>query len=364
MLTTEEMRLKSKSQALPVDSSSSSPMVLVVESGNNRRSSTPQFKSSRPCYFARGLCHFGNTCKFVHDTSIQAKSSNNSLWASSSPNGGVSSSHMNSINELLAQLLGQLGRLGVTSPNSGINTTLAPDINTRMNGGTGQVAYQATTSPNGFHIGPSAYYGYPTYPTAQPITYRPPGFLPYPVQPMSHVYLSAGVMPADPTSHMGSLPGCQQPHCTMNFVRDNHCTIKFDASGFSVKDFMTRRVLLRCDSTSDLYPVTKHFPIPHVFLTGQYTWNQLLGHPRSEVQRRLLSSNSISCNKEKPLVLCHACQLGKHVRLPFFSSSTLVMSCFDVVHSDMWTYPILSLSGFNTMSYFRIIIRDMFEIIR
>nr|GEV92168.1 ribonuclease H-like domain-containing protein [Tanacetum cinerariifolium] len=116
MLTTKEMRLESKSQALPMDSSSSSPMVLVVESGNNRRSSTPQFKSSRPCYFARGLCHFGNTC--------------------------------------------------VTSPNSGVNTILDPDINTRMNGGTGQVAYQATTSPTGFHIGPSAYYGYPTYPTA------------------------------------------------------------------------------------------------------------------------------------------------------------------------------------------------------
>ncbi|GKE61687.1 hypothetical protein Tco_1512054 [Tanacetum coccineum] len=33
------------------------------------------------------------------------------------------------------------------------------------------------------------------------------------------------------------------------FVRDNHCMIEFDAFGFFVKDFMTRRVLLRCDST-------------------------------------------------------------------------------------------------------------------
>ncbi|GJS20706.1 hypothetical protein Tco_0449338 [Tanacetum coccineum] len=36
------------------------------------------------------------------------------------------------------------------------------------------------------------------------------------------------------------------------FVRDNNCTIEFDAFGFSVKDFTTRRVLLRCDSTRDL----------------------------------------------------------------------------------------------------------------
>nr|GFB46261.1 hybrid signal transduction histidine kinase M [Tanacetum cinerariifolium] len=54
MLTTEEMRLKSKSQALPVDSSLSH-MVLLAESCNNRRSSTPQVKSWRPCLnFAKG----------------------------------------------------------------------------------------------------------------------------------------------------------------------------------------------------------------------------------------------------------------------------------------------------------------------
>nr|GEV32508.1 putative reverse transcriptase domain-containing protein [Tanacetum cinerariifolium] len=50
------------------------------------------------------------------------------------------------------------------------------------------------------------------------------------------------------------------------FVRDNNCTIEFDAFGFSVKDFLTHRVLLRCDSTGGLYPVTAPSPIPHAFL--------------------------------------------------------------------------------------------------
>ncbi|GKA44179.1 hypothetical protein Tco_0736903 [Tanacetum coccineum] len=40
----------------------------------------------------------------------------------------------------------------------------------------------------------------------------------------------------------------------INFVRDNNCIVEFDAFGFPVKDFMTRWVLLRCDSTGDLYP--------------------------------------------------------------------------------------------------------------
>ncbi|GJW97811.1 ribonuclease H-like domain-containing protein [Tanacetum coccineum] len=131
------------------------------------------------------------------------------------------------------------------------------------------------------------------------------------------------------------------------FVRDNNCTVEFDAFGFSIKDFMTRRVLLRCDSTGDLYPVTKPSTVPHAFLTSQYTWHQSLRHPGSEVLQRILSRNSISCTKEKPPVLCHACQLGKHVRLPFVSSNTLVKSCFDVIHSDLWTSPIPSLSGFK-----------------
>ncbi|GKC42874.1 ribonuclease H-like domain-containing protein [Tanacetum coccineum] len=116
------------------------------------------------------------------------------------------------------------------------------------------------------------------------------------------------------------------PHIVKNlisvrqFVRDNNCTIEFDAFGFSVKYFMTRRVLLRCDSTGDLYPVTHPSPIPRAFLLSQHTWHQRLGNPGGDVLRRLVSNNVISCNNEKPPVLCHACQLGKHVRLPFVTN--------------------------------------------
>nr|GEW64887.1 ribonuclease H-like domain-containing protein [Tanacetum cinerariifolium] len=88
----------------------------------------------------------------------------------------------------------------------------------------------------------------------------------------------------------------------------------------SISDFLTRRVLLRCDSTRDLYPVTVPSSIPHAFLISQHTWHQRLGHPGGEVLCHLVSSNFISCNKEKPPLFCHACQLGKHVRLPFVSS--------------------------------------------
>nr|GEV57237.1 reverse transcriptase domain-containing protein [Tanacetum cinerariifolium] len=72
MLTTEEMRLKSKSQALHVDSSSSYSMILLAESGNTRRPSTPQVNSWRSCFnFAKGSCRFGSGCKFVLDVNAK-----------------------------------------------------------------------------------------------------------------------------------------------------------------------------------------------------------------------------------------------------------------------------------------------------
>ncbi|GKA54785.1 ribonuclease H-like domain-containing protein [Tanacetum coccineum] len=64
------------------------------------------------------------------------------------------------------------------------------------------------------------------------------------------------------------------------FIRDNNCTIEFDAFGFSIKDYLTHHILLRCDSSGDLYPVTKPSTPPIAFLsTSASTWHQRLEHP-------------------------------------------------------------------------------------
>ncbi|GJY65726.1 hypothetical protein Tco_0467964 [Tanacetum coccineum] len=51
------------------------------------------------------------------------------------------------------------------------------------------------------------------------------------------------------------------------FTRDNNCIIEFNAFGFSVKDFLTRHILLRCDSSGDLYPVTQPSPVHHALVS-------------------------------------------------------------------------------------------------
>nr|GEV38575.1 hybrid signal transduction histidine kinase M [Tanacetum cinerariifolium] len=68
--------------------------------------------------------------------------------------------------------------------------------------------------------------------------------------------------------------------------------------------------------------------------TSSTTWHQCLGHPRDEVLRSLSSRHFTSCKKEKSTHICHACQLGKHVKLLFYSSHSIVHHCFDIIHSD------------------------------
>ncbi|GJY98613.1 ribonuclease H-like domain-containing protein [Tanacetum coccineum] len=98
----------------------------------------------------------------------------------------------------------------------------------------------------------------------------------------------------------------------------------------------------------DLYPVTKPSTIPAAFVsTSSSTWHQRIGHPGDDVLHSLSSRHLISCNKERSPHVFHACQLGKHVKLPFHSSISNVKQCFDIIHSDLWTSPIVSSSGFK-----------------
>ncbi|GKA51665.1 ribonuclease H-like domain-containing protein [Tanacetum coccineum] len=169
-----------------------------------------------------------------------------------------------------------------------------------------------------------------------------------PVTNTGHSILPTSIRPL----HLNNV--CITPHIVKNLIYVSFSSFviifaRFDlnANGFLSKNFMTLRGASPCDRTGDLTPVTHPSPIPHAFLVSQHTWHKRLGHPGGDVLRRLVSNNVISCNNEKPPVLCHACQLGKHVRLPFVSSNTVVTSCFDIVHSDVWTSPIPSLSGFK-----------------
>ena len=53
--------------------------------------------------------------------------------------------------------------------------------------------------------------------------------------------------------------------------------------------------------------------------------------------------------------ICHACQLGRHVRLPFHMSSSRASRPFELIHCDLWTSPVASVSGHK---YYLVILDD------
>jgi hypothetical protein len=140
------------------------------------------------------------------------------------------------------------------------------------------------------------------------------------------------------------------------FTTDNSCSMEFNPFGLSVKELATMRVLARYDSTGPLYtlplptfPTTTPRVIPCALATtaSSATWHHCLGHPDPDVLSKLSSTSAITCPWGTDDSLCHACQLGWHVRLPFSSSSTRTLQPFDLVHCDLWTSLVLSVSGYK-----------------
>jgi hypothetical protein len=152
------------------------------------------------------------------------------------------------------------------------------------------------------------------------------------------------------------------------FTTDNWCSMKFDPFDLSVKDLTTKNVIVRSNSIGPLY--TMRLPesltpsssavaalaaVPHALTAvALTTWHRRLGHPGPDALSSLSRSSFIQCISNKH-DFCHACQLGKHIRLPFCSSSHRAKHAFDLMHLDLWTSPIVSVSG---SKYYLVILDD------
>jgi hypothetical protein len=142
--------------------------------------------------------------------------------------------------------------------------------------------------------------------------------------------------------------------------------MEFDLFGLSVKDLTTRNVIVRSNSTDPLYTMRlpSSFTSPSTVVAAvattaaaivtPTTWHRHLGHPGPD-SLASLSRSSLIHYKSSPHELCHACQLGKHTRLPFASSTHRAEKPFDLVHLDLWTSPIVSVLGYK---YYLVILDD------
>ena len=133
------------------------------------------------------------------------------------------------------------------------------------------------------------------------------------------------------------------------FTKDNSVSVEFDPFGFSVKDYRTGMSIMRCDSRRDLYPIS--YSLNNQASSSTFAaispklWHDRLGHPVSPIFDVLWKNKSIDCNKLSSSSICGSCVLGKHIKLPFVSSSLNTTMPFDILHSDLWTSPVLSSLG-------------------
>jgi len=111
------------------------------------------------------------------------------------------------------------------------------------------------------------------------------------------------------------------------FTIDNDISIEFDLFGFSVKDLQTGTLLMRCNSSGDLYPIptSQHTaaapPPPSTFAASSTKlWHCRLGHPGAPILNSLHRNKFLLCNKCCDDFFFQSCPLGKQIKLPFSNS--------------------------------------------
>jgi hypothetical protein len=113
-------------------------------------------------------------------------------------------------------------------------------------------------------------------------------------------------------------------------------------------------MITRCNSLGPLYMMclpshltpSSHVAAPLALVTSVSTWHRRLDHPDVDVLSKLSHDASVICSRHTH-GLFHACQLGHHTCLPFVSSNYRADNNFDLIHCDMWTSPIVSISSYK-----------------
>lgn len=140
---------------------------------------------------------------------------------------------------------------------------------------------------------------------------------------------------------------------------DNNCIASFDVFSVVVKDKVTGRIVLWSKSNSPLYPLyaapsqVGSFALA-ASLTSADRWHQRLGHANHRSLDFLRKSMKMSMS-DKSCSSCVFCMDGKSHRFPFPTNLNRASFLHVFLHSDVWTSPVYSNSGFK---YFILFVDD------
>lgn len=102
--------------------------------------------------------------------------------------------------------------------------------------------------------------------------------------------------------------------------------------------------LLDSSSQSSIVPSAIKMDISPTITDELFQWHHHLGHPSFSLLGKLFPKFQSFSNN----VHCESCQLAKHCRSVYLLSNNRSLSCFSIVHYDVWgPFPVTSLRGFR-----------------
>ncbi|GJX14131.1 ribonuclease H-like domain-containing protein [Tanacetum coccineum] len=148
LLTTHEMRLKSRVQNPLVDATSASPMVLLAKSNTSARRGPSLEKVNNPCgSFAKGSCRFGAACKYLHN-GVHGKSTLLPRTSGSASSvSGVTRSDLDMLQSLLAKFWLNAPNISTPSPPVAYTVYVPPGFQSVSAQLSAQPTYYPTGSP-------------------------------------------------------------------------------------------------------------------------------------------------------------------------------------------------------------------------
>src|SRR5436190_11404801 len=135
------------------------------------------------------------------------------------------------------------------------------------------------------------------------------------------------------------------------FCADNHVLYAFDAHSFYIFDLHSLSLLYQGQCKDGLYKIPALSSRLHALSTSHSSsplCHRRLGHPSTQVMSHLSSNHLLSSSFKFQPSFCRGCAMSKSTRLPFPASFDIKTSFpFQLVHSDVWQSPALSVSGYK-----------------
>ncbi|KAG7589765.1 GAG-pre-integrase domain [Arabidopsis suecica] len=131
--------------------------------------------------------------------------------------------------------------------------------------------------------------------------------------------------------------------------KTNNVMVQMCPFDFQVKDLRTGATLLTGRANNGVYEWPTSSSSISAFSchkTSLSDWHSRLGHPNSQTLRHIISSFSLPISSMSTFP-CNSCFINKSHKLSFSTSSLSSTKPLDIIFSDVWTSPVLSIDGYK-----------------